>query len=68
MEQSLTASLTKEESLYVAQCIEIDIASQGESEVKALENLKEALELHLESLVATRIPKIIQVKAEVGAT
>lgn len=68
MIQSFTASLTKEESSYVAQCLEIDIASQGESEVEALENLKEALELHFESPVATKIPKIIQVMAEVGAT
>ena len=68
MVQSFSASLTKEESSYVAQCLEIDIASQGESEVEALENLKEALELHFESPVATRIPKIIQVTAEVGAT
>ena len=58
MEQSFTASLTKEDSLYIAQCLEIDIASQGESEAEALGNLKEALELHFESPVATQIPKI----------
>ena len=67
MEQSFTASLTKEESIYVAQCLEIDIASQGESEIEALKNLKEALELHFESPVATHTPKILHVMAEVGA-
>ena len=68
MEQSFTASLTKEDSLFIAQCLEIDIASQGESEAEALENLKEALELHFEKPVATKIPKILQLKAEVSAS
>jgi predicted RNase H-like HicB family nuclease len=34
--------------------LEIDIASQGETEEEALANLKEALELHLEPPHATR--------------
>ncbi len=68
MEQSFTASLTKEDSLYIAQCLEIDIASQGESEAEALGNLKEALELHFEAPVATKIPKILHLLADVGAS
>ncbi|HEV8320568.1 MAG TPA: type II toxin-antitoxin system HicB family antitoxin, partial [Myxococcota bacterium] len=40
----LTAAVTKETTLYVAQCLEVDVASQGESVDEALANLKEALE------------------------
>ncbi|MDQ2784055.1 MAG: hypothetical protein M3Y58_03515 [Chloroflexota bacterium] len=39
----------KEESeWYVAQCLQVDVASQGETEEAASENLQEALELHFE--------------------
>ena len=33
---------------YVAHCPELEIASQGKSVESALENLREAIELHLE--------------------
>ena len=39
---------------YLSQCLEVDVASQGESEEDALANLKEALELHFEPPQATR--------------
>ncbi len=52
---------------YVAQCLEIDIASQGETEDEALANLKEALELHFEPPLATRPPKLRVIEVEVGA-
>ena len=45
----LTASIIKEDSLYVAQCLEIDVASQGETIEEALRNLKEAVSLRLET-------------------
>jgi predicted RNase H-like HicB family nuclease len=44
----LTAAVTREGNLYVAQCLEVDVASQGESLEESLENLQEALELYLE--------------------
>ncbi len=44
----LTATVTREEGWYVAQCLEVDVASQGETIEEALENLKEAVELLLE--------------------
>ncbi len=49
---TLTASVTKEGLLYVAQCLEVDVASQGDSIDAALANLREALELHFEDGVA----------------
>lgn len=46
--KQLTASITREGDLYVAQCLEVDIASQGSSEEEATSNLTEALELYFE--------------------
>jgi predicted RNase H-like HicB family nuclease len=52
---------------YVSQCLEVDVASQGETEEEALENLREALELHFEEPHATRPPAVRTVEVEVGA-
>ena len=43
-----TAAITHEPPWYVARCLEIEVASQGESLEQALANLKEALELYFE--------------------
>jgi predicted RNase H-like HicB family nuclease len=42
----LTAAITQENDL--SQCLEIDVASQGETVEHALANLREALELNFE--------------------
>lgn len=44
----LTAAVTHEPPLYVARCLEVEVASQGSSVEEALANLKEALELRFE--------------------
>jgi len=44
----LTAIIKKGERLYVALCPEIDVVSQGKTIEEAVENLKEAVNLHLE--------------------
>ena len=67
MKRPFTATVWKEGNLYVSQCLELDIASQGETEEEALANLKEALELHFEPPQATRPPKIRTIEVEVGA-
>lgn len=46
---SYTAILEKEGDLYVALCPELDVASQGGTVEEATANLKEAVELFLES-------------------
>ena len=53
MKRALTASVWREGELFVAQCLEVDVASQGESTEAALWNLREALDLHFEPPVAT---------------
>ncbi len=39
----------KENDLFVAKALEVEVASQGESENDAIKNLEEALELYFES-------------------
>jgi predicted RNase H-like HicB family nuclease len=47
--RQFTAVIEREDNLYVALCPELDIASQGESVEEARANLKEAIELFLET-------------------
>ena len=42
------ASVTHEDPWYVARCLEVEVATQGETVDEALHNLREALELHFE--------------------
>ena len=67
MKRAFAATVWREGPWYVSQCLEVDIASQGETEEEAFENLKEALELHFESPRATRPPKVRIIEVEVGA-
>lgn len=53
MRREFTASVWREGDWYIAQCLDVDVASQGESEAEALDNLREALELYFEEPVAT---------------
>ena len=67
MKRPLAAIVWREGDWYVSQCLDVDIASQGETEEEALANLKEALELHFEPPRATRPPKVCMIEVEVGA-
>jgi predicted RNase H-like HicB family nuclease len=48
--RTLTAALHREEDWYVAQCLEVDVAGQGQTTDEALANLAEAVELYLEEV------------------
>jgi predicted RNase H-like HicB family nuclease len=67
VKQRFSASVWREGDWVIAQCLEVDVASQGESEVVALANLQEALALHYEDPVATAVPHIATIEVEVGA-
>jgi predicted RNase H-like HicB family nuclease len=67
MKQQFTASVWQEGEWFVAQCREVDVASQGENEEEALNNLREALELHFAPPVATVMPHVRTVEVELGA-
>ena len=67
MKRTFTASVCQEGNWFVAQCLEVDVASQGETEAEALNNLAEALSLHFEPPVATITPQFKTLEVEVGA-
>ena len=48
--RTLTTALHREEDWYIAQCLEVDVASQGHTLDEALANLAEAVELYLEEV------------------
>jgi predicted RNase H-like HicB family nuclease len=67
MKRPFSATVWREGDWYVAQCLDVDVASQGETEEEALANLKEALELHFEPPTPTRAAEIRTIEVEVGA-
>jgi predicted RNase H-like HicB family nuclease len=67
MKRPFAAAVWREGRWYVSQCLELDVASQGDTEEEALANLKEAIELHFEPPQATRPPRVRLIEVEVGA-
>jgi len=66
MKRPFAATVWREGKWYVSQCLEVDVASQGETEEEALASLREALELHFEPPHATRPPKVRMIEVEAG--
>lgn len=64
---TFTASISQEEKWFVAQCLEVDVASQGKSEDEAIDNLREALELYFEAPHSTVMPKLRKFQAKIAA-
>jgi len=54
---NFTFVIWKEGKYYVAQCLNIDISSFGNTRIGALNNLKEAVGLYLED-ISIKIPRI----------
>ncbi len=67
MKQVFTASVSQEGALYVAQALEVDVASQGKSIEDALANLREALELHFEPPLPSVERQLRSIEVEVAA-
>jgi predicted RNase H-like HicB family nuclease len=57
MPKKFTAVITKEERWYVAHCLELGVVSQGKTIEESQANLKEAVELYLESFGAEDLPE-----------
>ncbi len=49
----LQSVVYREREHYVAQCLNVDVSSFGDSEAEALANLQEALELYFEDAPAS---------------
>ncbi len=67
MKQSFSASIWQEGDWYIAQCIQVDVASQGATEDEALDNLRDALELHFTPPVATIVPHVRDIEVDIRA-
>jgi predicted RNase H-like HicB family nuclease len=50
---NLTANVWREDDMFIAQCLELDVASQRYTVEEALDNLREAIQLYLEPSTAT---------------
>lgn len=55
MSMELTAIFESEGNCYAALCPEVDVVNQGDTVTEARSNLKEALELFLETASKTEI-------------
>jgi len=62
-----TATIEAEGDLFVSRCIELDVVSQGDTREVALSNLKEAVELFLETASASEIENRLNNGAFVAA-
>ena len=67
MTREFSAVVQREGDVFVAQCLDVDVASQGASEQEALANLQEALELYVQSLQATDAPHVSKVRVDIDA-
>ena len=67
MKRTFTASLWQENNWFIAQCLDVDIASQGETPDLALSNLQEAIALHLEPPYATLLPQVRKIEIDLAA-
>jgi predicted RNase H-like HicB family nuclease len=52
------SAVWREGKQYVAQCLNVDVASFGSTKAAALKNLKEVLELYLEDVPVSKITRI----------
>ena len=57
MNKKITAVITRDGDLYVAKCVELEVVSQGRTVEEAKENLKEAVELYIESFGDEDLPE-----------
>lgn len=67
MTQHFSVSIWQENDWYIAQCLDVDIASQGKTRNEAIENLKEAIQLHFTPPVATLTPDITSIEVDLHA-
>jgi predicted RNase H-like HicB family nuclease len=65
----LTAAVVRDGEWFVARCLEVEVASQGESVEEALANLTEALELYFEDepLVDGPQPIVAPIEVRISA-
>ncbi len=64
---TFTAVIHREDDLYVAECPEVGVVSQGTTIEEAVANLQEATELYLEEFPLKETPRSLLTTFEVPA-
>jgi predicted RNase H-like HicB family nuclease len=67
MKQLFTASIWQESEWFIAQCMQVDVASPGATEDEALDNLRDALKLHFTPPNATVVPSVRNIEVDIQA-
>jgi predicted RNase H-like HicB family nuclease len=67
MKRTFTARVWQEDEWYIAQCLEVEVASQGETQREALANLADALSLYFSPPYPGALPELHTIEVEVGA-
>ena len=57
-ERRLSYVVYQEEDTFVARCLDVNVASEGDTEQEAVDNLREALELYFEDADDLDIPPV----------
>ncbi len=66
MKKDVSVVVWQEGTWFIAQCLDVDVASQGFSEGEAIANLRDALELYFTPPVATILPQVKKLELEVA--
>jgi len=64
MQSRFTAIIYEEEGWHIAQCLELDVASQGNDSAESLQNLQEALTLHMMAPRSTQLAEFCKTEEE----
>lgn len=70
--KKLHSVVWREDKLYVAKALEVEVTSQGKNEKEALDNLKEALALYFEDqakveLIQVNKPRLRDLSIQINA-
>ena len=57
-ERRLSYVVYQEDDGFVARCLDVNVASEGDTEAEAVDNLREALELYFEDADEYDIPPV----------
>ena len=66
MKKDVSLVVWQEGTWFIAQCLDVDVASQGHHEDEAIANLRDALELYFTPPVATILPQVKKLEFEVA--
>jgi len=64
--RTLNYVIWEEDDAFVAQCLDVDVASEGDTQDEAIANLKEALELYFEDATGHE-PLVPPTRVRLGA-